>query len=145
MLPTGPESTMEPSMSCTPTRPGRPRAGPALALVALLVSAPGLAAAPLSPGAGAPGPADEGYRRVGVLLDLGAPDGVGLSLAYRVQPWLRFHAGPTTNTAGFGVRGGASLIPFAFPVAPNLNLEAGHYFPADYSGLVRRLGGDPTV
>jgi hypothetical protein len=44
-----------------------------------------------------------------------------------------------TNTAGVAVRAGVGVA-FYFPITPSLNLDVGHYFPADYGPLAQRLG-----
>jgi hypothetical protein len=102
----------------------------------LLAASPALA----QDGAGEPQ-----LRRFGVLLDAGAPHGVGVSAVLRPLPWLRLQAGPTTNTLSFGLRGGVSLLPFQTFVAPSLNAEAGHYFGSDYNDVVDWLGSSPSA
>ena len=82
-------------------------------------------------------------RRFGVLLDAGAPHGIGLSAVLRPLPWLRLQAGPTTNTLSFGLRGGLSILPLQTFIAPSLNAEAGHYFGSDYNDVVDWLGATP--
>ena len=77
------------------------------------------------------------------LLDVGAPDGVGVSLVLRPAPWLRINGGVTTNTLSLGVRGGISLVPLSTFVSPSINLDLGHYFDANYNTLVDRFGGIP--
>jgi hypothetical protein len=87
------------------------------------------------------------HTRWGLLLDGGLPELVGASLLYRPLPWLRFNAGLATNTAGLAVRAGVGVA-FYFPITPSLNLDVGHYFPADYRPLAQRLGmsaADETV
>ncbi|MFP2924859.1 hypothetical protein ACLESO_06510 [Pyxidicoccus sp. 3LG] len=83
-------------------------------------------------------------RRFGLLVDAGAPHGVGVSAVVRPLPWLRLQAGPTTNTLSFGLRGGASLLPLQTFIAPSLNVEAGHYFGSDYNDVVDWLGATPS-
>jgi hypothetical protein len=80
---------------------------------------------------------------LGVMLDAGAPDGVGVSVVVRPVHWLRINGGPTTNTLSLGVRGGISLIPLSTFISPSINLEVGHYFNTNYNKLVDRLGGIP--
>ncbi|MCP3104371.1 hypothetical protein LZ198_36455 [Myxococcus sp. K15C18031901] len=82
--------------------------------------------------------------RFGVLLDAGAPHGVGLSAVLKPLPWLRVHAGPTTNTLSLGVRGGVSILPLQTFIAPSLNAEVGHSFGADYKEVVDWLGATPN-
>jgi len=125
------------------TSPTRRRATPILrqrgaalsCLLALTAATPALA----QDGAGAPEP-----RRFGLLLDVGAPHGVGVSAVLRPLPWLRLQAGPTTNTLSFGVRGGVSLLPMQTFIAPSLNAEVGHYFGSDYKDVVDWLGASPS-
>lgn len=89
-------------------------------------------------------PADTGNSiKLGVMLDVGAPDGVGVSAVLRPAPWLRLNAGVTTNTLSLGVRGGISLVPLSTFVSPSINLDLGHYFDANYNELVNRFGGIP--
>jgi hypothetical protein len=80
---------------------------------------------------------------LGVMLDVGAPDGVGFSAVVRPVRWLRLNAGLTTNTLSIGVRGGISLVPLSTFVSPSINLDVGHYFNTNYNDLVDRLGGIP--
>ena len=79
----------------------------------------------------------------GLMLDVGVPDGIGVAGVLRPLDWLRVNGGVVTNTAGVGLRAGASFAPFRFVVTPSLNVDVGHYFKADYTVLVRRFGGDP--
>lgn len=80
---------------------------------------------------------------LGVMLDVGAPDGVGVSAVVRPVRWLRLNAGFTTNTLSLGVRGGISLVPLTAFITPSINLDLGHYFDANYNKLVDRFGGIP--
>jgi hypothetical protein len=80
---------------------------------------------------------------LGVMLDVGAPDGVGISAVVRPVRWLRINAGLTTNTLSLGLRGGISLVPLTTFITPSINLDLGHYFDANYNELVDRFGGIP--
>jgi hypothetical protein len=91
----------------------------------------------------APAVASPSKLRIGAMLDVGAPDGVGISAVVRPIEWLRFNAGLTTNTLSFGVRGGISLVPLSTFVAPSLNADFGHYFDTSYNDLVDKIGGVP--
>jgi hypothetical protein len=115
----------------------------------LLLAAPALAqtAAPAQPApvmqpAAQPAAAESPLPAFGLMLDLGAPDGIGASGVVRPLDWLRLNAGLVTNTVGLGVRGGVSVAPFRAFVTPSLNLDIGHYFKADYSKLPERFGAD---
>ncbi len=81
--------------------------------------------------------------KVGAMLDVGAPDGVGISAVVRPIEWLRINAGLTTNTLSLGVRGGISLVPLSTFVSPSLNADFGHYFDTSYNDLIDKLGGIP--
>jgi hypothetical protein len=106
----------------------------------------------LALGTGAPALAEDsessaedtsGKVRIGAMLDVGAPDGVGVSAVVRPIEWLRINAGITTNTLSLGVRGGISLVPLSTFIAPSLNADFGHYFDTSYNDIVDRLGGIP--
>lgn len=91
----------------------------------------------------APAEAPSSKVRIGAMLDVGAPDGVGVSAVVRPIEWLRINAGVTTNTISLGVRGGISLVPLSTLVSPSLNADFGHYFDTSYNDIVDRLGGIP--
>jgi hypothetical protein len=76
---------------------------------------------------------------VGLMADVGVPDGAMGSLVVRPASWLRLHAGGGTNSASAGVRGGFSLVPFG--AGPSLNLELGHFLDAETNGVVRSFMG----
>jgi hypothetical protein len=96
--------------------------------------APQLAASP------APPPPGSSPSMFGLLVDGGFPNGLGLSAA--VRPWqpIRADAGVTYNVVGFGVRAGATLLPFSWTVSPLLRGEVGHMFESDASGLAETFG-----
>ncbi len=98
------------------------------------VTAPATPAPPSNSGSAGPD-----YLRFGIALDVGVPDGIGLSGVYRPFYWLRGNAGFTYNSFGTGVRGGVALIPFYFPITPTLNIEGGHFFEADATDFVQLL------
>jgi hypothetical protein len=77
--------------------------------------------------------------KLGVMLDVGLPDGIMGGLSYRLQPWLRLQAGAGSNAVSPGIRGGVALLPFG--TGPSLTLEAGHYFEGDANGLIASLAG----
>jgi hypothetical protein len=78
------------------------------------------------------------FTRWGVSLDAGLPDALGVSVLFRPLPFLRLHGGMATNTIGFAARAGAGVA-FYFPITPTLDVDVGHYFPADYAaGLASR-------
>jgi hypothetical protein len=101
---------------------------------AAAIRAPQLAASP------APTPPRASPSMFGLLVDGGFPNGLGLSAA--VRPWqpLRADAGVTYNVVGFGVRAGATLLPFGSAVSPLLRGELGHMFESDASGLAETFG-----
>ncbi|GHH02002.1 hypothetical protein GCM10012319_70150 [Comamonas sp. KCTC 72670] len=97
-------------------------------------------------GAATPALADGGDSpyRFGLMLDAGAPHGIGVSAVLKPIHWLRLQAGPTTNTLSFGLRGGLSILPMQTLLAPSFNVEAGHYFGSDYNEVVDWLGATPS-
>src|SRR5262245_33304652 len=76
---------------------------------------------------------------VGLMADVGLPDGVTGSLLVRPASWLRLHAGGGSNSASAGVRGGLSLVPLGS--GPSLNVELGHYLDGEANGVVRTFMG----
>ncbi len=73
---------------------------------------------------------------LGLTLDGGFPDGAALSAVFRPLRPLRLDAGVTYNMIGFGLRGGATFVPFRSAVAPILRAEYGHTFDGDATGFV---------
>lgn len=62
----------------------------------------------------------------GLGLDAGLPDGANLAFSIRPLSQIRLHVAAGTNTAGAGLRGGLTVIPYwLWFVAPSLNFEAG--------------------
>lgn len=91
-------------------------------MVAALLSALTLAATQVV----APGAEGVATRRVGVQLDVGAPDGVGATLAFMPAAGLRLQVGGLNNGFGSGLRAGVVLL--AFPrssVRPLLGIDGG--------------------
>jgi hypothetical protein len=92
---------------------------------------------------GGPALAKEGGARLpslGVGLDAGVPDVLGLNLAYRPLSFVRLQGGPLFNGAGLGARGGISLMPFNSVVSPSLTVEYGHYFASNVRAPLSSLG-----
>lgn len=86
-----------------------------------------------------PEKSEDGPPLLGLMLDAGFPGGLGASLLVRPLWFARFHAGLSHNLLGPGLRAGATLVPFHFPVVPTLTGEYGHAFQSDASGLVGRF------
>jgi len=79
----------------------------------------------------------ESWPVVGVMADVGVPDGAIGSLVVRPWQWFRAYAGGGSNSVSKGYRGGFSLLPFG--AGPSVSLEYGHYADGDAKGLVRRM------
>lgn len=105
-----------------------------VALWLSLLSAASLSLVPAVAAAKAP------PHALGVTLDVGAPDVVGLRLTARPLPWLRFAVGPSTDLFGAGVGGGLTAVPFGGLVSPSLTLEGGYFFAADARGIPQAFG-----
>jgi hypothetical protein len=69
----------------------------------------------------------------GLQVDAGAPSGATAALVVRPWKFLRVNGGMAWNYFGFGVKGGATLVPFHWGVVPTLSLEGGHFFDSDAS------------
>ena len=81
--------------------------------------------------------AEPEHKRFGVMTDLGLPDGLVASFAYRPHRMIAGHAGLGHNSNSPGVRAGVAFSPIQFAVAPYLALDAGHYFEAETADWMR--------
>ena len=81
---------------------------------------------------------------LGVMADLGLPDGATASLVGRPIRALRVELGVGDNGVGPGVRGGVTWIPFASWATPTLGVSYGRFFERDANPLVRSISGDAT-
>ncbi len=90
----------------------------------------------------APAPLTPRHRTFGVSMDVGVPDGAALGLVVRPRfDWLRIAGAVTHNGIAPGVRFGVTLDPIAFPVAPTLTIEGGHY----WQGTLPMIQDAPAV
>jgi len=74
-------------------------------------------------------PSSQRHRTFGLEMDVGVPDGA--ALGFSVRPWIdwcRIVAAGSYNGMAPGVRGGLTLDPIAFPIAPTLTVEGGHFW-----------------
>jgi hypothetical protein len=76
---------------------------------------------------------------IGLMGDVGVPDGLMASLVVRPIEYLRLYGGAGGNTSSPGIRGGLSVLPLG--AGPSLNLEVGHYLDGEANGLVRTFVG----
>ncbi|HEY8145924.1 MAG TPA: hypothetical protein VIG06_24755 [Kofleriaceae bacterium] len=67
----------------------------------------------------------------GVMGDVGLPDGMVASFAYRAHPHIDVHAGIGHNTNSFGGRVGGAWLPIRAIVSPFAALEVGGFLQAD--------------
>lgn len=81
-------------------------------------------------------------HRLGIMLDVGLPDGLALAATYEPLFWGRVDFGVTTNVLGAGLRGGITLAPLDFFITPTFNIDLGHYFKSDISGAVSQIAGE---
>lgn len=81
----------------------------------------------------------------GVVMEAGAPSGVGVGMAWRPFSWLQLVAGPSHNGAAIGARAGIVLAPFRTFVRPTLSAHAGYFPEGDAQGLARFITGDDAL
>ena len=81
---------------------------------------------------------------LGAKLDVGVPDGLGVSVLIRPWSFLRFEAGVLENGFAPGIRGGLAFTPVHSWVTPVLALEAGHYFAGNANGIAKKVSGNPN-
>ena len=86
-----------------------------------------IAAGRIGAEASSAGPASGGIA-IGLMADMGVPDGFVGALAVRLHRLVRVHAGGGHNTVSPGVRAGVQVLAWTRAVAPYAALELGHYF-----------------
>ena len=95
-----------------------------------------LVVAAASPASAGPG--------LGVMADVGVPDGATASLAVRPIRAITVHGGIGHNYVSRGLRAGVTLAPFRSIVRPTLSLDYGRYAEGDANPLARRVSGDAS-
>ncbi|MFO0594048.1 MAG: hypothetical protein U0228_02055 [Myxococcaceae bacterium] len=87
----------------------------------------------------------ETFPFLGVQMDVGAPDGIGVSLMASPVRWLRVHAGGLNNGLGSGFRGGVTLIGFpSLAFRPLIGFDGGYTFAASGAWLPDAIP-DPRI
>ena len=83
--------------------------------------------------------------KVGVMADVGLPDGGTVSAVVQPIRPLRFRAGVGHNGIAPGIRGGVTLVPLPTSVTPTLTADVGAYREGDARPLARMLSGDEML
>jgi hypothetical protein len=76
---------------------------------------------------------------LGLMTDVGIPDGMQASIVLRPERWLRASVSGGYNLISKGVGGGLTILPFGR--GPSISFEGGHYFDGDASAAAARLAG----
>ena len=76
---------------------------------------------------------------LGLMADVGVPDGLIGSLAVRPRKWVRLCAGGGSNSISRGWRTGITLLPFG--EGPSASLEYGRYQDGNANALAKKLLG----
>jgi hypothetical protein len=97
----------------------------------------------LAASAGSAGASPE-LPRVGLMTDVGVPDGATLSLVYRPVAPLRVSLGASHNLVGPGVRAGLTFAPVPWWISPTLSVSAGHFAERDANAVARMVTGDAS-
>jgi hypothetical protein len=82
------------------------------------------------------------YNKLGMQLNVGAPDGAGVDAVIRPLKFLRFNVGGTTDIASGGVRAGVTVAPFYY-ISPSATIEGGYQFPGNFNRVVAMFASDP--
>jgi hypothetical protein len=85
-------------------------------------------------------PSSDQLPILGVMLDVGVPDGLMGSLVARPWSWLHVSAGGGTNTISRGWRAGVTFLPFSEGLSASL--EYGRYQDGDANPLARKFVDD---
>ena len=115
--------------------------GRALA-IAMMGMASTAAAQPMVVAHAPAAPRDSGT--VGVMTDLGVPDGGTASLVVRPIRALRLEAGVAHNLVSPGVRGSVTWIPLKSWATPILSVGYGHFFERNANTIAQQVSGDNT-
>lgn len=89
--------------------------------------------------------AAEPLPRIGVMADVGLPDGGTAALVVRPLALVRLSAGVSHNLIGPGLRGAVTLVPLPTWITPTLSVSYGHYFERDATSTARSVSGDPML
>jgi hypothetical protein len=107
---------------------------------ASVTSVSGAADASVTQSLAAPAPATSSdLPLLGLMTDVGIPDGIQASLVVRPLKCLRGSVGGGYNMISKGVRVGLSLLPFGR--GPSGSVEAGRYFAGDANKAIAQLSG----
>lgn len=93
---------------------------------------------------GSPAAADN-LPKLGVMADVGVPDGGTAALVVRPVSLVRVSAGASYNTVSPGVRGTVTLIPLSTWITPTVSASYGRYFERDATGTARTVSGDAML
>lgn len=85
-------------------------------------------------------PQEPKHKNFGFGFDVGAPDGVGINFVVRPNvDWLRADIGVTYNVISPGIRGGLTLDPINFIIAPSFTIDGGYTFMGNIPGKSTQL------
>jgi hypothetical protein len=87
-------------------------------------------------------PPKSGHRFLGLVSDVGMPDGLNLGVVLAPADWMRWVAAIGSNSASLNYRGGLSLVPLGW--GPSFTLEVGHCNPAPTSSVIRTFFTVPS-
>lgn len=82
---------------------------------------------------------------IGIIADLGVPDGFTVALAVRLHRLVRVHAGVGHNAISPGIRAGVQVLPWTRTVTPYAALELGHYFQGQPGAWMLALTQEVTA
>jgi hypothetical protein len=81
---------------------------------------------------------------LGVMLDLGAPDGANVALVAQPLRSIRLEAGAGHNAIAPCARGGVALAPLSTFIRPTVSAHVGRCREGDANPLARAASGDST-
>lgn len=120
--PSGPREIQASGTSDAPAVNAASAAAPAAAAVE------GDGAIDVSTGAAPEAEPEASHSVIGAQLDVGVPEGLGLSAVLRPVPVVRLHGGVLTYGGAAGLRGGVTIAPWSFAFTPTFTAEGGHLF-----------------
>lgn len=83
------------------------------------------------------------FNPIGMRMDMGVPDGLGVSLTGRPVKFFQVELGGTSTLTGGGIRGGGTLF-LPWYVSPSITIEGGKQWAGNLNRLPGLFGGQDT-
>lgn len=79
---------------------------------------------------------------LGLMVNAGAPDGLGGSVVWRPTPRIRTHGGIGYNGIAPGAQAGVTLAAIPYWITPTATVEVGRFFRGNANSLMNMVGAN---